>query len=109
MRTVSLGHLSSRHMGITSCTRYTYALQSISHALLLAPQNPFYFIHYAEIAYLAGDITLALKIFLVAVDMTDDDDGPVPPQDSIPVGLTLRAWYGVKLVRFPITREECSC
>lgn len=80
-----------------SCEQYTYALQSIAHALLLAPQNTFYFIHYAEIAYLAGDITLALKIFLVAVDMTDDDDGPVPPQDSIPVGLTLRAWYGVKL------------
>ncbi|CCL99072.1 uncharacterized protein FIBRA_01084 [Fibroporia radiculosa] len=80
-----------------SCQQYTYALQSISHALLLAPQNPFHFLHFAETAYLANDIPLSLKMFLVAVDMTDDDDGPVPPQDSIPAGLTLRAWYGVKL------------
>ncbi|KZT08154.1 TPR-like protein [Laetiporus sulphureus 93-53] len=81
----------------SSCQQYTYALQSLSHVLLLAPQNPFYFLQFAETAYLAGDLTLSLKMFLIAVDMTDDDDGPVPPQDSIPTSLTLRAWYGVKL------------
>ena len=83
----------------TNLDRYTHALQSLSHALILAPQSPFYFLQFAETAYLALDVTLSLKMFLVAVDMTDDDDGPVPPQDSIPTGSTLRAWYGVKLVR----------
>ena len=82
----------------TNLDRYTHALQSLSHALILAPQSPFYFLQFAETAYLALDVTLSLKMFLVAVDMTDDDDGPVPPQDSIPTGSTLRAWYGVKLV-----------
>lgn len=82
----------------TSLDRYTHALQSLSHALVLAPQSPFYFLQFAETAYLALDVPLSLKMFLVAVDMTDDDDGPVPPQDSIPTGSTLRAWYGVKLV-----------
>ncbi|OBZ76321.1 ER membrane protein complex subunit 2-A [Grifola frondosa] len=77
--------------------RYTYALQSLSHALLLAPQNPSHFLQFAETAYLAGDITLSLKMFLTVVDMTDDDDGDVSPSDSIPTGMTLRAWFGVKL------------
>ncbi|KZT63519.1 TPR-like protein [Daedalea quercina L-15889] len=89
----------------SSCNQYTYALQSLSHALILAPQSPFYFLQFAEIAYLALDITLSLKMFLVAVDMTDDDDGPVPPQDSIPTGLTLRAWYGVKLCTHRLISE----
>jgi len=89
----------------SSCQQYTYALQSLSHALLLSPQNPFYFLQFAETAYLANDITLSLKMFLIAVDMTDDDDGPVPPQDSIPSGLTLRAWYGVKLCTHRLSTE----
>ena len=78
--------------------RYTYALQSLSHALLLSPQNPSYFLQYAETAYLAEDVPLALKMFLHTVDMTDDDDGDLAPSDSIPTGITLRAWFGVKLV-----------
>ncbi|KAH9947749.1 TPR-like protein [Amylocystis lapponica] len=88
-----------------SCQQYTYALQSLSHALLLAPQNPFHFLVFAETAYLAADIPLSLKMFLVAVDMTDDDDGVVPPRDSIPTALTLRAWYGVKLCTSKLTTE----
>ncbi|KAI0356961.1 TPR-like protein [Trametes cingulata] len=80
-----------------SCQQYTYALQSLSHALLLSPQNPSYFLQYAETAYLAEDIPLALKMFLQTVDMTDDDDGDMAPSDSVPTGITLRAWFGVKL------------
>ncbi|KAJ8475441.1 hypothetical protein ONZ51_g6543 [Trametes cubensis] len=80
-----------------SCQQYTYALQSLSHALLLAPQNPSYFLQFAETAYLAEDIPLALKMFLQTVDMTDDDDGDIAPSDTIPTGITLRAWFGVKL------------
>lgn len=82
----------------SSCQQYTYALQSLSHTLLLAPQNPFHFIQFADTAYLASDIPLALKTYLQVVDMTDDDDEDVPPIDTIPTGLTLRAWFGVKLV-----------
>ena len=77
--------------------RYTYSLQSLSHALLLAPQNPFYFLKAAETAYTAGDVTLALKYFLITVDMTDDT-GDKPAKDTVPTGITLRAWYGVELV-----------
>ena len=64
---------------------------------------------YAETAYLAEDVPLALKTFLHAVDMTDDDgDGDLPPRDTIPTGLTLRAWFGVKLVSvvFPLADTE---
>ncbi|CDO72111.1 hypothetical protein BN946_scf184962.g54 [Trametes cinnabarina] len=81
-----------------TCQQYTYALQSLSHALLLSPQNPSYFLQFAETAYLAEDIPLALKMFLQTVDMTDDDDGEMAPSDSIPSGITLRAWFGVKLL-----------
>lgn len=51
--------------------RYTLSLQALSHALLLAPQNPFYALQFAETAYTAGDIPLALKTFLMVVDMSD--------------------------------------
>lgn len=76
--------------------RYNYALHALSHALLLAPQNPFYVLEFAEIAYASGDIPLAVKMFLMAVDMTDDEDSPIT---SYQMDITLRAWYGVKLVR----------
>ncbi|EMD36887.1 hypothetical protein CERSUDRAFT_51519 [Gelatoporia subvermispora B] len=79
----------------SSCQHYTHSLQALSHALLLAPQNPFYFLQFAETAYLAGDIPLAMKMYLTVVDMTDDDDTDV--LDTIPTGITLRAWYGVML------------
>ena len=100
----------------SSCQQYTYALQSLSHTLLLAPQNPFHFLQFAETAYLAADIPLALKTYLQVVDMTDDDDEDVPPIDTIPTGLTLRAWFGVKLVShcpkcthcISFIREQCT-
>jgi len=75
--------------------RYGYALQALSHALLLAPQNPFYVLEFAEIAHASGDMPLAVKTFLMVVDMTDDEDVPVT---SYQTDITLRAWYGVKLV-----------
>ncbi|KAK7678077.1 hypothetical protein QCA50_013476 [Cerrena zonata] len=89
----------------TSCHQYTYALQSLSHALLLAPQNPFHFLQFAEAAYLASDLPLSLKMFLQVVDMTDDDDEDVPPSDTIPTGITLRAWFGVKLCTYKLLTE----
>lgn len=38
-------------------------------------------------------------MFLTAVDMTDADDS-VSLADSTPTGVTVRAWYGVKLVSY---------
>ncbi|TFY63734.1 hypothetical protein EVG20_g6193 [Dentipellis fragilis] len=80
----------------SSCNQYTHALQSLQHVLLLAPQNPFHVLQAAETAYTAGDIPLAIKFFLVVVDMTDEG-GDRPAKDSIPTGITVRAWYGVEL------------
>ncbi|CAL1709947.1 unnamed protein product [Somion occarium] len=87
------------------CHQYAYALQSLSHALLLAPQNPFHFLQFAETAYLALDIPLSLKMYLQVVDMTDDDDEDLAPIDSIPTGITLRAWLGVKLCTHKLLTE----
>ncbi|KAJ7701759.1 TPR-like protein [Mycena rosella] len=79
----------------TSCNQYILALQALSHALLLAPQNPFYVLQFAETAYTAGDLPLALKTFLVAVDMCERDLDS--PEEKPAVGISVRAWLGVKL------------
>lgn len=76
--------------------RYTSALQSLSHVLVLTPQNPFYVLQAGETAYTAQDIPLAMRFFLTVIEMTgDDNDSAVPPP---PTGITIRAWYGVELV-----------
>ena len=75
--------------------RYTHALEALSHALLLAPQNPFTFLQFAETAYTAGDLPLALKMFLVVVEMGERDYS----MDEPPVGINIRAWMGIKVVR----------
>jgi hypothetical protein len=76
--------------------RYTSALQSLSHVLVLTPQNPFYVLQAGETAYTAQDIPLAMRFFLRVIEMTgDDNDDAVPPP---PTGITIRAWYGVELV-----------
>ena len=56
--------------------------------LLLAAQNPFHLLRFAETAYTAGDVPLALRTFLCVVDM---DAGRA----------ARRAWWGVRLVRRP--------
>jgi hypothetical protein len=79
---------------LTIHDRYTSALQALSHALLLAPQNPFTALQFAETAYTAGDLPLSLKMFLVVVDMGERD----LPKDEPPIAFNIRAWLGVKLV-----------
>lgn len=75
--------------------RYEQALESMQHTMLLAPQNPFYVLQTAETAYTVGDIALSIKLFMTVVDMTtSDEDEKV--EDSVPDGITLRAWFGVK-------------
>ncbi|KAI9513505.1 TPR-like protein [Russula earlei] len=76
--------------------QYTSALRSLSHVLLLTPQNPFYVLQAAETAYTAQDVPLAIRFFLMVVEMTgvdSDETRPPPP----PTGITVRAWYGVEL------------
>lgn len=81
-----------------SCNQYTQAMQSLSHVLLLAPQNPFHMLHFAETAYTANDVPLALKMSLVVLDMTERD--VTTPHEIAASGISIRAWWGVKLVRF---------
>ncbi|KAF9530621.1 tetratricopeptide repeat domain 35 [Crepidotus variabilis] len=74
------------------CNQYPSALQALSHALLLSPQNPFTFLQFAETAYTSGDLPLALKMYLVVIEMNDSEDA-----DAIPLGISVRAWWGAKL------------
>ncbi|KAF8523715.1 TPR-like protein [Hysterangium stoloniferum] len=67
---------------------YTLSLQSLAHVLVLASQNPFYVLRFAETAYTAGDIPLALKTYLRVIDM----DEPDPVQGNA----AKRAWWGLK-------------
>jgi len=79
--------------------------------LLLTPQNPFTFLQFAETAYTSGDIPLALKMFLVVIDMNEVED-----EDAIPLGISVRAWWGTKLVssfqqypgQWALIRLKCS-
>ncbi|GJJ14713.1 hypothetical protein Clacol_008980 [Clathrus columnatus] len=68
---------------------YDLSLQTLAHVLLLASQNPFHVLRFAETAYTVGDVPLALKTFLRVIDM-DDSAG----QEG---NATKRAWWGVKL------------
>jgi len=74
---------------------YTHALQALSHAMVLAPQNPFYVLQFAETAAVTGDLTLALKMHLRAAEMveSDEEDGFHHDDDDV----ARRAWAGVKL------------
>jgi ER membrane protein complex subunit 2 len=88
--------------------RYSHALEALSHALVLAPQNPFTFLQFAETAYTAGDVPLALKMFLVVVEMSERDQ----EKDQPPTGFTIRAWMGVKQVCHTIgftLRSDSKC
>jgi len=68
-----------------SMAMFPQSLSSLSHVLLLIPQNPFYVLQAAETAYTALDIPLALKFFLRSVEMVPEG------------GASTRGWYGVKL------------
>ncbi|KAJ3746431.1 hypothetical protein DFH05DRAFT_1523023 [Lentinula detonsa] len=88
----------------SSCNQYTSATRALSHALLLAPQNPFYVLQFAETAYTADDIPLAIKMFMLALDIIDRHAS----EESIPTGVSIRAWYGVKLCCRALSERSCS-
>jgi hypothetical protein len=102
----------------TSIGQYTKAFQSISHVLILAPQNPWMVFQAAQIAWDAGDAWAALRMWLRAGEMAIEDvETPVldPAKKIEGLGedrLSPRAWYGVKLVRITsrlyfIQPEQC--
>lgn len=95
MRLPVLHFLSDQLNVVWRLFRYTLALQALSHVLILSPQNPFYVLQAAETAYTLEDIPLAIKWFLLVVDMTTDEDA----QNTKPTGIIVRAWYGIALVR----------
>ncbi|KAF8336347.1 uncharacterized protein EI90DRAFT_2864016, partial [Cantharellus anzutake] len=68
-----------------SNAQYDPSLASLSHVLLLVPQNPFYVLQAGETAYTARDVPLALKFFLRVVEMAPTG------------GPSTRGWYGVKM------------
>jgi ER membrane protein complex subunit 2 len=71
--------------------------------LILAPQNPFYFLQFAEIAYTAGDVPLATKMFLVTIELLEKDASV----NDLPKAAGLRAWWGLKLVSLMVSVHTC--
>ena len=116
LRTVRISLHSSHPPSDDHLTRFEFALKSLQHALVLAPQNPFYVQQAAETAYSAGDVPLAAKFFLGVVDMTEDPDlDPASRIEAVPEGLAVRAWFGLKQVSFAHRNrrtkdsDECQC
>lgn len=87
----------------TSVGQLTKAFQSISHVLVLAPQNPWMVLQAAQIAWDAGDVWGALRMWLRAGEMAVEDvEAPVldPTKKIEDLGedlLSGKCWYGVKL------------
>jgi len=90
----------------TSIGQYTRAFQSISHVLVLNPQNSWMVLQAAQIAWDAGDLWGSLRMWLRASEMAAEDVEPgkvLDPKRRLEdeqVGedkLSLRCWYGVKL------------
>ncbi|KAH9034990.1 hypothetical protein EDB85DRAFT_1825016, partial [Lactarius pseudohatsudake] len=79
-----------------SLYQYTSALQALSHVLHKIRSM---FSRLQKSQYTAEDIPLAIRFFLVAIDMVGDDEESPPP-----TGIAGRVWYGVELVSL-----NCSC
>jgi hypothetical protein len=79
--------------------RYAYSLQSLTHVMLLVPQNPFYIVQAAETAYNAGDIPLSARLFLQGIDLVDGEGTAQVSSTIAPEGVSVRAWYGLRVVR----------
>ncbi|KAG8882144.1 hypothetical protein FRB97_008632 [Tulasnella sp. 331] len=73
---------------------YTHALQALSHAMVLAPQNPFYVLQFAETAATNEEYALALKMYLRTAEMVESDEDGGFLHDANEVAR--QAWLGVK-------------
>ncbi|KAG8945229.1 hypothetical protein FRC04_001135 [Tulasnella sp. 424] len=77
--------------------------------MLLAPQNPFYVLQFAETAATSGQWALALKMFLRVVEMVElPADEQVDDANGDGNGVVRRAWVGVKLSTRKIMAEAVT-
>ncbi|KAG8998748.1 hypothetical protein FRB94_006681 [Tulasnella sp. JGI-2019a] len=79
----------------SSVKDHTHALQSLSHAMVLAPQNPFYVLQFAQAAATNEEFTLALRMYLRTVEMVESDSEDDKFEHDAN-GVVRQAWLGVK-------------
>lgn len=70
---------------------HSQAVAALAHTLLIEAQSPLRFLNHAEAAYAAGDLPLAFKSFMLCLNICEK---PGEGEEEI----SLKAWYGVKLV-----------
>ncbi|GAA6006604.1 tetratricopeptide repeat protein [Rhodotorula paludigena] len=75
-----------------SLALYPQALSALAHALVLAPNDPWVALKYAETVYTAGDVHTAWKEFCRVVEMSTEEGDATPLQ-----GAARRAAMGAKL------------
>lgn len=80
--------------------KYPQAAYALEELILLAPQNSFYLLKYAEILYTAGETAKAYKIYLRILELGEGNlrRDSVHPEDRIQ-GPWVRTLWGLKLVR----------
>ncbi|BGO99909.1 Inositol phosphatase SIW14 [Rhodotorula toruloides] len=76
-----------------SLALYPQALTALSHAVILAPHDPWVALKFAETAYTAGEVHMAWKEYLRVVEMSTEEGDEVPLK-----GAARRAAMGAKLV-----------
>lgn len=82
--------------------RASFALEE---CVLLQPSNSFYLLQLAETLYTQGNINRAYKTFLQVIELdADPSDEGQPPSTG---GPRLRALWGLKMVRYDLSRIEC--
>lgn len=78
---------------------YAQAAFALEELILLAPQNSFYLLKYAETLYTAGDIAHAYKIYLRILELGEGNLAPESPHKMDRVkGPWVRTLWGLKMV-----------
>jgi hypothetical protein len=77
--------------------QFENAQQAIAHAMVLAPQNPFYVMLGAQNAWDSGEVGLSLRQWLRASEMLEEDLD-IRDTKELTNGAATRCWFGVKLV-----------
>lgn len=76
-----------------SLALYPQALTALSHAVILAPHDPWVALKFAETAHTAGEVHMAWKEYLRVIEMSTEEGDEVPLK-----GAARRAAMGAKLV-----------
>jgi len=85
--------------------KYAQAVFALEELVLLAPQNSFYLLKYAETLYTAGDVAHAYKIYLRILELGEGNLAPDSGHKMDRVkGPWVRTLWGLKMVRYaPLT------